>query len=853
MTGALHAQLAAPPQWRTLGPGNTSGRIVDLAVDPIDHDVWYVASASGGLWKTTNGGTTFAPVFDHADTVSLGAVAVAPSQPQTVWVGTGEANARNSVSWGDGCYVSRDGGATFTHVGLEATAQIGRIAIHPTNPELVLVAACGRLWGPNPERGVYRTADGGKSWVQALKVDAETGAVDVVFDPGDPNRVYAATWTRRRNAFDVNDPEVRFGKGAGIWRSTDAGATWTRLIHGLPNCAMGRIGLAVSPAKPGAVWALVSSERIGQKDKDDDKRTLGSFLGGQQPNVQDQQGDDGYETGGVFRSDDGGDSWHRVNSLNPRPYYFGQIRVDPQDVERLYVLGPNWYVSTDGGKKFDEVGGARLHPDYHALWIDPKDPKVLLIGNDGGIARSTDRGATWRFFSNLPVAQYYRVAVDEAEPYRIYGGLQDNGSWVVPSRTRWSDGTRIGDVFNIGWGDGFTALPHPTVPDLMFYSSQFGAVGWRNLRTGDGGGVSKPEPEKDQPLRFEWDTPYVIAEKEPDVIWLGAQRLIRAFERGAKSEFASPDLTSGPPAGITAIALTPKTKGVIWVGTADGRLWSTRNAGKAWKDMAEGQRELPEKLRVSDVELSSADAQVAWVAYDGHRSDDLGVHLFKTTNGGRTFKSIGAGIERGPVLSLQQGAHNPDLLFAGTEFGAYASLDGGDSFFPLRGNLPTVAVRDFAIQARERELVIGTHGRGLWTLDIGGLEGFTKKLRGKSLALCEMRRAVLWVVNPHRLDYGNDSFQIANPPIEAPIHYVVGSQLGGAPTLEILEKGGAVIRKIDAGGEPGLHRVAWDLNRQNDKGEAAGRVGPGTYTVRLRSDAVTVDAELQVVADPLAH
>jgi photosystem II stability/assembly factor-like uncharacterized protein len=841
------AQLATPPAWRSLGPANMSGRIVDLAVDPSDRDAWYAATASGGLFKTTNQGTTWIPVFDRAAAVSLGAVAVAPSDPRVVWVGTGEANARNSVSWGDGVHVSRDAGRTWTHAGLGASFQIGRIAIHPQDPDQVLVAACGRLWGPNPERGLFRSSDGGRSWQHALAVDADTGAVDVLFDPADPNLAYAATWARRRGPYDSNDPDERFGRGAGIWRSTDAGSTWTRLADGLPTCRMGRIGLAIAPSRPATLYAVIATERIGEamaaKTEGSD-HPFAEHLGGQKENIQDQQGPGGFEAGGVFRSDDGGASWRRVNSLNPRPYYYSQIRVDPKDPERVYVLGTQYHVSTDGGRKFDTINDHRLHVDFHALWIDPDDPERLLIGGDAGIAWSVDRGATWKHFQNLPCAQYYRVRVDEREPYRIHGGLQDNGTWVVPSRSWHPEGVMTDEVFCIGWGDGFTAIPHPVEPDVVFSSSQYGAIGWSDHR-GRSGRVERPKPDEGEQVRFQWDTPYLLDPKDPDLVWIGAHRVIRAAERGAKAEWASPVLAASEQAAITALRASHKLKGLLWAGTADGRVWYTRNAGKSWKDVSSGIPDLPGPFHVADIECSQTEAGTAWLAFDGHRSDDEGVWLFRTTNFGRDWKRIGAGIERGPVLALQQGLHNEDLLFAGTEFGVHASLDGGATFFPLRGDLPTVAVRDFAIQGRERELVAGTHGRGLFVLDIAGLEALTGKERQRDLALLPPVRAIDWVRGPARMTWGDARFAAPNPPNGTAIHCWLANGWNGDLELTIADSGGATLRSLELGREPGLHRVFWDL-RKDDKGA----VGPGTYTVRLRTGKGTLEQKLTIVADP---
>jgi photosystem II stability/assembly factor-like uncharacterized protein len=838
--------MPEPPMWRGLGPANMSGRIVDVAVDPRDDRRWFIASASGGLFRTLDAGTTFEPVFDSAATISLGAVAVAPSAPETIWVGTGEANARNSVSWGDGVYVSRDGGNSFSHSGLAESFQIGRIAIHPGDPNTVLVAALGRLWGPNRERGVFKTTDGGKTWKHTLAIDADTGAVDVLFDPADPTRSIAATWTRRRGAFDVNHPILRFGPNAGIWLSSDAGSTWTRSTEGLPRTHMGRIGLTICASQPNVVYAVIATDKTGTT------KEFEGPLTGQIANAQDKQGPEGRDTGGVFRSDDGGSTWQRVNSLTPRPYYYSQIRVAPNDPDRVYVLGTQLHVSTDGGKNFTEITDHKLHVDFHALWIDPARPDHLFIGNDGGLAVTHDRGRHWRFVTSLVCGQYYRIAVDRSMPYRIVGGLQDNGSWITPSRTRFADGIRIGDVLNIGWGDGFTALPHPTEPELYFFSSQFGNIQWRDLRSGATGGVARPSTSENEPLRFAWDTPYAIARHEPEVVWVGGNRLIRAADRGRTANFASPDLTATTDGTITSLSLSSKTKGLIWCGTSDGKLWLTRNAGKQWKDVGEGNKTLPTALHVADIESSHTNAALAWVAFDGHRSDDDRVHLFRTDNSGRTFDRIGDGIERGPVLALQQGLENPDLLFAGTEFGVWVSFDRGDHFESLRGNLPTIAVRDFAIEPRSHELVIGTHGRGLFVLDITGFEGVSTKSRAKPLHLVPPPAVTLWAELPHRLAYGHDSWTVPNPPPHTPIHYWVGSQGITGLRVQIQEKKGATIRTLDVPGSPGFHRVAWDLRSDDGNGNPGPRVGVGDYVVRLTTDSTTLEAPLVLVTDPNA-
>ncbi len=849
-----------------MGPANMSGRITGIAVDPQRPATWYIATASGGLFKTTDAGTTWTAVFEREKTVSLGAVAVAPSDPKVVWVGTGEANARNSVSWGDGVYLSRDGGKTWIRAGLEKSFQIGRIAVDPTNPDRAFVAACGKLWGTNPERGVFRTEDGGKTWTKVLGVDAKTGAVDVLVDPSHPGRILAATWDRRRNGFDTNDPTRRFGKGAGIWRSDDGGDHWKRLKNGLPTVRMGRIGLALCPGKNPVLYALVATERLGwpdgehppQKGKGKNKRKgFASYLGGQVENVQDKQGPKGFETGGVFRSDDWGETWRRVNSLNPRPYYFGQVRVDPSDPETVYVLGAVYYVSRDGGKTFKKAKGS-LHADFHDLWIDPADPEHLIMGCDGGVFESRNRGGTWRFFDNLPCAQFYHVDVDDREPYFIYGGLQDNGTWGFPSRTRLGDGIVWGDVFNLGWGDGFTVHPHPKNPDLVFFESQFGGIGWRNLRTGRAGWVKKPKPPAGKKLLFNWDTPFLLDPSNPDVLWMAGNFVIRASGPGWKdARIAGPPLGRTEGGTATALSRSPRSRGLLYAGTDDGAVWITRNSGKTWKRLEKNLHGLPGPLYVSGLEASRFFSGRVYVSFDGHRSDDLGVYIFSSENYGRTWKRLGGGIPGGPVHEVREDPFNPDLLYAGTEFGIFASLDRGKSWFSLKGNLPTVAVRDMAIQKEERDLVIATHGRGIWRLDASGLEACPRRMTRREAVLFKPRTVTLWVNQMIRMRTGDQVYRVPNPPPLASIYYWFKDTPKAPPVLEVLEGKDKVLRTLRATALPGLNRAQWDLRKEGPKNrKGRGRPGPmvkpGLYTVRLTLGKAVFHHSLLVRPDPLA-
>ncbi len=952
--------------WRFLGPANMSGRIVRLAVDPSRPSTIYAASASGGLFKTTDGGTTWKAVFEKEGSVSIGAVALAPSDPKVVWVGTGEANPRNSVGWGDGVYVSRDGGRTWKHAGLEKSFQIGAIAIHPRDPDTVFVAALGRLWGPNPERGLYRTRDGGKTWELVLYVDEDTGAVDVVIDPSNPDHVLAATYERRRDEFDGNHPAKRWGPGSGIWASWDGGETWRRVTAGLPTVKMGRIGFSLFPRDPRIVYALIETERVGwargdkktaprPKSRPSKGRTSrrggrrggylgiqgmepsadgkgltfevveggpawkgglrsedtvtkingipvktprdlmqvfyslsggetvkveilrggkkkvlsiklgfrggGGFqgsLGGQRENVQDKQGPKGFETGGVFRSDDGGRRWRRVNSLNPRPYYFCRIQVDPNDPDRVYVLGVRYYRSEDGGKTF-KAFRSMPHPDFHAIWIDPADSDHYLLGCDGGLQVTWDRGKTFRFFENIPCGQFYHVDADDQTPYYVYGGLQDNGSWGGPSRTRFSDGIRCEDWFGIGGGDGFVCRPSRIRPGVVFSESQLGNIGWRNLFTGEGGRVRRPRPPKGKRLRFNWDTPYLLSPHAQDMIWIGGNYVILSTDMGARSRIVSPEISRTDRGSATALTESPLKQGLLYVGTDDGALWMTPDGGKTWKNIGGSVPGLPGPRYVSGLEASRFSEGRVYLSFDGHRSDDLGVYFYVSEDYGKTWKRIGKGIDKGPIHEVREDPFNQDLLYVGTEFGIFASLDRGKSFFSLKGNLPTVAVRDMVVQKRERELVAATHGRSLWVLDVSGLEGCTPAVMKREAALFRPVRGVQWVRYTRRI-YGSGWFVAPNPPAGVNIHYWLAKDVKDDVALYITDPAGNTIRYLKGSKKAGLHRVFWNfrkearlVSRRTRRGPRGSMAGPGTYGVRLKIGKKEYSTTLDVVPDPLAE
>ncbi len=685
---ALPANWTDALRWRNIGPANMSGRITALAVYEKDPSTWWASSASGGLLKTTDNGITFEFQFDRQATVSIGDVQVAQNDPNIVWVGTGEANPRNSASWGDGVYKSTDGGKTWNNMGLNETKHIGRIAIDPTNPDIVYVGALGRLWGPNPERGLFKTTDGGKNWEKILFVDEDTGVIDVQMHPTDPNTLFVATYQRRRDGFDGNDPAVRYGAGAAIYRTKDGGKSFEKLTQGLPACKLGRIGLSIYRKDPNFVYAIIETERIGQWPSDSsyagirgenaeagaklteitkdgpaaqaklevndivirvDDETVGNYtkliellrrkpagakakldiirkgesvvteielarrpevielekkkekaktpldpetfrdgspfaqsLGGQNPNMADEQGSEGKEFGGVYRSSDGGTTWERINSLNPRPMYYSQIRVDPSDNNQIWVLGTELYRSKDGGVTFTGDGhGEDVHVDHHALWIDPRDGRHVILGNDGGIYVTYSRGAAWDHHNHFAIGQFYHVGIASNRDYKVYGGLQDNGSWGGPAMVRNNPGPVNTDWMNVGGGDGFVCFVDPTDPDQLYTESQNGAMGRRNLRTGEQGFI-RPRPPQGRTYRFNWKTPFILSHHNTEIFYAAGNHVFRSIKKGSDIREISPEITVDPQATGSALAESPLDERVLYVGTTDGQMWVTRDGGQSW-------------------------------------------------------------------------------------------------------------------------------------------------------------------------------------------------------------------------------------------------------------------------------
>jgi photosystem II stability/assembly factor-like uncharacterized protein len=1006
--------------WRCIGPASMGGRIVALAVYEPDPTTYWIATASGGLLKTVNNGVTFEHQFDRQATVSIGDVAVAPSNRNIVWVGTGENNPRNSVSYGDGVYKSLDGGKTWKNMGLHKSFQVGRVIIHPKNPDIVYVGVLGRLYGPSEERGLYRTSDGGNTWTKLpVPVDANTGVIDMQMHPVDPDTLLVATWERRRDGFDSHagaiaaarvpntkvdppladgydayDPFKKWGKGGGIYKTTDGGKSFRKLGKGLPTNALGRIGMDYYRKDPNVVYAIIDCEKIGmgvvpgylgvvtepnpkggarlaqitenspaaaaglkvgdivvginkagikkpeefsqaiQKTKPGDKValdllrdgkpltltvTLGErpgpagagrrafidfkpqeapggvrivgmlpqgpsaqaglmvgdvivavgkqkvakvqqlldairaaqpgdklvlrvtrggetkdvaltlprgipgqrrsstrpyafMYGGQQPNVQDVQGPDSHEYGGVYRSSDGGESWVRINSLNPRPMYFSQVRVDPANDKLVYVLGVRLSRSTDGGKTFGMGGDGAVHADQHALWINPRDGRHLLIGTDGGTYVSYDRGDRWDYLNTRSIGQFYHVAVDTRKPYRVYGGLQDNGSWGGPSHSLDGRGPINADWVMVGGGDGFVCRVDQSDPDIVYSESQEGNLRRSNLRTGQSGSIKPVAPQGQKPYRFNWNTPFILSSHNPSIVYTGGNFVFRSYKRGDEPRPISPELTRTDQGSATALAESPRNPDVLWAGTDDGNLWVTRDGGAKWLNVT-SRVGLPKPYWVSTIEPSRDVEGRCYVCFDAHRSDDDEPYVFVTENFGETWKPLRRNLPSGSSRCLREDLFNPDVLYLGTEFAAWASIDRGASWTKINNNLPTVAIHELAQHPTAGEMVVATHGRSLWVLDVTPLRQLRPEIVKAPATLLAPNTAVRWRREPSRgtiYGMGAREFFGENPQAGAHIYYALTTKAAKV-TLTVQDYAGKTLTTLPVQTTPGLHHVNWNL------------------------------------------
>jgi len=836
---------------RSIGPAVMGGRIAAIDAVPQDPLTIYVGAAGGGVWRSVDGGVAWKPVFDE-NLQSIGAIAIDPKNPKTVWVGTGESWTRNSTSIGDGVYKSTDGGDTWLRVGLENSERIARIQVSPADGNTAWVCATGHLWNSHEERGVYKTTDGGKTWKRTLYLDADTGCSDLALDPQDPSILIAGLWQFRRTPWSFTSG----GKGSGLYKSTDGGETWRPLRNGLPAGEKGRIAVAVAPSRPSVVYALVEAEKTA-----------------------------------LYRSDDVGENWREVNSsfnIQVRPFYFARLVVDPTDFQTLYKPGLTLTVSTDGGKTFaSALGTGRVsgpHGDHHALWINPHNPSELLLGTDGGVYMSYDKGLKWRFLKALPVSQLYHVSYDMQRPYRIYGGLQDNGSWSGPSSA--IGGIQNRDWLNIGGGDGMWSYIDPTDPDLVYVEYQGGEISRRRVSTGEEKSI-KPQPiAGEPPYRFNWNTPVHLSPNEPETIYMGAQFLFRSRDKGDSWERISPDLTTNDPAqqqqlesgGLTrdnsaaenhttlfTISESPRNGKVIWVGSDDGNLQVTRDGGEHWTNAAPNVPALPKGTWVSCMEAGRFDEGTAFATFDGHQAGDMKTYVYRTADFGKTWAPLAGDALSGYAHVIRQDLENPDLLFLGTETGLFISVDGGARWARFTGKLPKVAVRDLAIHSRESDLIIATHGRGIYILDdLTPLRKLTREALDADLAMLPSRTAAMTIPAGTQDFPGDDEFFAFNPEEAATISYYLKKRhLFGDLKIEIYDARGQLVSTLPAGKRRGINRVSWPMRLPPPKLPPASslvigsqfamygpRVLPGTYQVKLIQGDKAYASEVRIVPDP---
>ncbi len=834
------------------------------------------------FWKTTNAGTTFRPIFEHERVVSMGALAISPSDTNIVWAGSGEQNSRNSVTPGGGIFKSTDGGMTWQDMGLHETQQIARIAVHPTNPNIVYVAALGHLWGPNKERGLYKTTDGGKTWQMAKYIDDKTGFVDVALDPSDPNTVYASSYQRVRGPWFFRSG----GPGSALWKSTDGGSTWKEISGGgFPSTTKGRIGLAISKSHPKTVYALVEADSM--RGANHAVSAPASDSAGPRPKTPKKQ----RLLSGLYRSDDGGATWRWMSDRDTRPFYYSQVRVDPENPDRVYWSSTPVNFSDDAGKTVRNAT-VGIHVDHHAMWIDPNDGQHFVVGDDGGVSQTWDRGGNYEFLDVLPVAQFYEVSYNMAVPYRVCGGLQDNGSWCGPSRKRGGDITNA-DWYTVGGGDGFVSAQDPTDTSIVYSESQGGNIGRLDVSTGQRfpvvkpswrpvyqqyedsiivvrGDTTKPVPAAVKKrvaafrqhqladsvaldLRFNWNTPFFLSPHNPRVLYVGGNRVLKSVNRGDSLYPISPDLTSrdmpkilysmdttggitNDATGaetygtITALAESPLSPGVLYAGTDDGNVWMTHNDGATWENLTARFPGLPARTYVSRIEPSHADTATVYIAFDNHRVNDFRPYVYASTDFGKTFRSVAANLPTdGPAFlhTVREDPHNRDLLFVGTDVGVFVSRDRGTSWQRFSEGMPTVPVHDLQIHPRDGELIAATHGRGIWIVDINPLEQWGDTVTTQVAYLFAPRTAYQFPqhVEANASD-GHQIFQTPSAPYGADLEYWIApnAAIAAAPA-DTAQGTNADSSTAGAGGAVGRPTRAADGAQGGNGGRGARAAG----------------------------
>jgi photosystem II stability/assembly factor-like uncharacterized protein len=844
-------------EYRFIGPANMGGRTADVEGVPGVPGIVYAGTGGSGLWKTTNGGTTWTPLWEKHSTYSVGDIALDPRNPEVIWVGSGEANMRNSVSFGDGVHQSTDGGKTWKHLGLKETEHIARVLVSPADSNTAWVCAVGHQAAPNPERGVFLTTDGGATWTKTLYLDDKHGCADLDVNPANPNVLYAAMWRFERSPWNHTSGSEQ----SGIFRSVDGGRTWNKLTNGLPKL-LGRAGVKVAPSQPETVYIACESKE-------------GTF----------------------YRSTNAGENWHemtRNREVVSRGFYYADLRVDPKDENRVYAIATSLMVSIDAGRTWRTISN-RTHSDYHGLWIDPQDPNRIWQANDGGIAVSYDRGETWETVNNLPLGQFYQVHADNRAPfYNVTGGLQDNGTWTGPSRVRENSGILNSHFSIVSFGDGFYAYTHPDDPDLFITESQGGALVLSHYKSGEQQSIA-PQAKRgfvnELKYRFNWNSPIAGSPHSKNTVYVGSNHLFQSRDFGKSWEPISPDLTTNnpeklKPAGgpvwydnstaenhctIISIGESPRKPGLVWVGTDDGNVQVTRDGGKTWTNVARSVPGVPEGSPVSHVEPSRTSDDTAYIAFDRHLLDDYAPHIFKTTDGGKTWTRLVDGLPaKAYVHIVREDPKNTNLLYAGTELGLFVSFDGGKKWQPMSfKNLPPVAVHDIVIHPRENDLILGTHGRSIVILDdITPLQQMTPEIASKNAHLFAPRHAWRYASPMRTYGGGNKLYSGPNPPYGALLTYYLKEKLDPKAVLklEILDSAGKVLKSVERlTRDAGINRVAWDLREEGptfrtppeprlvEMGFAGSRgpqALPGTYTARLTVNSETFEQKVEVRLDP---
>ena len=880
--------------FRSIGPASMSGRISDLAVYEPNPSIYYVGTAHGGVWKTVNNGTTFEAQFQDQGLMSIGDVTVSQSNPDLVWVGTGESNNRQSTSWGDGVYKSTDGGRTWTHMGLRTSRHIHRLAIDPRDTNVVFVAATGSLWGAGGDRGVYKTVDGGKTWKHVLHVDDDTGACDIVMDPVNGDILYASTYQRRRSESSMNGG----GPGSGLWKSTDAGETWTRLKGGLPDGPLGRIAVDVSRTRPNIVYALVEGPAPPPAASRTEGReaaggaapgagaqgraaaggaaagreaAAGAAPGGAAQGAPTQGGQPGGRAAqagvsdaptGLYRSDDAGATWRKVNNANPRPMYFSKLKVDPTDPEVVYYGGVGLHQSFDGGRTVATDVAASTHDDVHAIWVNPANPHHVLIGNDGGLGVSYDRAKKWIFLPNLPVGLFYHVSYDMSVPYNVCGGMQDNYSWCGPSAVRGSAGIANHHWATLQGGDGFVVLQDPTDLRVVYSESQDGNMTRVDRVTFETMSI-RPQAGPGEPaLRWNWDTPLVMSPHDPKVIYAAANRVFRSADRGLSWTAISPDLTHGADRNeietmgvkgkdvsiarndgivawptIVSFAESPRRAGLLYAGTDDGNLSVSRDGGRTWTSVFDRIAGLPKGTYVSEVVPSRFDEAVVYATFDGHRRNDFETHVYASGDHGQTWRSLAANLKGEVVRTLVEDPRNQDVLYLGTETGLFVSIDRGAGWLRVKANLPTVRIDEMAIHTRDNALILATHGRSIWILDhLEPIQEFARAQAGPDQVLFTPPPAAMYRRPARDRNYefwGDQTFFGENPPQAARISWAMKKDAGEV-RLRIADQAGRQVREIAGdvlknSARAGIQMACWDLRVEPLPAPAgpAAETGPG--------------------------